>query len=784
MQAATEGAGPAGLSVQPRIRSTMKIRIENAASPLTKRNLLALAVALALPVVPIAPVNAQDGDEESSTANAARLDDIIVTAQRREEDPQKIPVAMTVMAPEKIDILKSGGEDVRFLAGRVPSLNIESSFGRAFPRFYIRGLGNTDFDLNASQPVSVVYDDVVLENPILKGFPVFDLDRIEVLRGPQGTLFGRNTPAGVVKFDSAKPTEDFDAFGRVSYGRFNSVNFEGAVGGGLGGGWSARASAMVQHRDDWVDNTFTGENDALEGYDEFAARVQLRYEGDGLDALFNVHYRDLDGTARLFRANIFEQGNDRLVPGLRRDEVAIDGRNSQDLENFGASARISYDFGSVTLFSITAYEDVEVLSRGDIDGGFGAAFLGTFGPGFIPFDAQSADGLPKHEQFTQELRFQSNEWGAFDWQAGFFFFQEDITVDSFNFATFAPGQPINGFAQQEQDNTAWALFASGDYDLSDSLKLRAGLRYTDDDKDFIAVRTQSPLSFLGVGPIGPIEADVSDTDVSWDVSLSWAASDDTTLFAKVARGFRAPSIQGRLLFGDVVSVAKSETILSYELGFKLDLFDSRARLNATGYWFNTDDHQLTAVGGATNFNTLINADEVKGKGFEIDAEALLTDNLFVTFGMSWNDTEINDSDLATQICGSGLCTVLDPVIAGTDLALIDGNPLPQAPEWVYNLTARYTVPLDNGREFYLYTDWYYRSEINFFLYEAVEFTGAPLLEVGLRAGYTWDDGRYEVAAFGRNILDEIEAVGAIDFNNLTGFLNEPPVWGVEFIARF
>jgi iron complex outermembrane receptor protein len=114
---------------------------------------------------------------------------------------------------------------------RVPSLNIESSYGRAFPRFYIRGLGNTDFDLNASQPVSLVYDDVVQESPLLKGFPLFDLANVEVLRGPQGTLFGRNTPAGVVKFDSARPSQDADGYVRVGYGSYNSWNVQGAYGG-------------------------------------------------------------------------------------------------------------------------------------------------------------------------------------------------------------------------------------------------------------------------------------------------------------------------------------------------------------------------------------------------------------------------------------------------------------------------------------------------------------------------------------------------------------------------
>ena len=122
-----------------------------------------------------------------------------------QENIQNIPVSVGTVDAQELAAINTGGADIRGLSGRVPSLNIESSFGRTFPRFYIRGLGNTDFDLNASQPVSLVYDDVVLENPILKGFPAFDLDRIQVLRGPQGTLFGRNTPAGIVKFDTVRP---------------------------------------------------------------------------------------------------------------------------------------------------------------------------------------------------------------------------------------------------------------------------------------------------------------------------------------------------------------------------------------------------------------------------------------------------------------------------------------------------------------------------------------------------------------------------------------------------
>ena len=201
-----------------------------------------------------------------------------------------------------------------------------------------------------------------------------------------------------------------------------------------------------------------------------------------------------------------------------------------------------------------------------------------------------------------------------------------------------------------------------------------------------------------------------------------------------------------------------------------------------------NDQQLTAVGGGANFNTLLNADQTDGQGAELDFEAYITDNFLVTIGASYNDTEIDDPDLGVQVCGSG-CTFLDPVIVPAfppfvpATVSIDGNRLPQSPEVIANLTARWGMPVANG-EFYIYTDWAYRSEVNFFLYESAEFEGQDLLEGGLRFGYNWNDGKHEVAVFGRNITDEIEAVGGIDFNNLTGFINEPRRYGVEFRTSF
>ena len=216
---------------------------------------LALAPSLALcgPVAmaQVAPPAA------SASAAAGTLQTVTVTAERRAENIKDVPSSVSTVSGEKLDVLTSSGQDIRLLSGRVPSLNIESSYGRAFPRVYIRGYGNTDFRANASQPVSLVYDDVVQENPQLKGFPIFDLARVEVLAGPQGSLFGRNTPAGVLKFDSAAPEIGAtDGFGSVSFGTYKTTNVEAAKSFALGAQWAARVAVLYQHRDDWVENTY------------------------------------------------------------------------------------------------------------------------------------------------------------------------------------------------------------------------------------------------------------------------------------------------------------------------------------------------------------------------------------------------------------------------------------------------------------------------------------------------------------------------------------------------
>jgi iron complex outermembrane receptor protein len=758
------------------------------------------AIVLAINAALINQVSIAQEVQESERA----LEKITVTAQKRIQSIQDVPISIATLNGEQFENIFSGGEDIIALAVRVPGLYAETSNGRVAPRFYIRGLGNTDFDLAASQPVSIVMDDVVKENVILKSFPLFDIEQVEVIRGPQGTLFGRNTTAGIIKFDSVKPSENFDAYVKLGVGNLGTINVEGAVGGSLAEDLSGRFSVLSQDRDDWIDNNFTRQKDVMGGFDEKAWRGQLAYEpSEEFSALLSVHGRELDGTASVFRANILTRGSNDLNQNFDRDSVYYDGdidgdgadNNPQKYENHGASLKLEFALEDMNFTSITALENAEGSSLGDIDGGVTlseAADINGDGiteltfPGNIAFSAITQDNLDDLEQFTQEFRLASDTTDPLNWQVGAFYYESSFNVTS-----------IDGFFGATtvfHDNTTWAAFGQTSYDVNEKLNITGGLRYTKDDKSLV-VGEQNVNGFaLVIGAASVQEyadINVDDGQVSWELSANYKIDKNTSVFSRVANGFRAQTIQGRdVAFEGSPSVADSETINSFEVGTKTDLLNDTLRLNVAAFYYQIDDIQFSAIGGGANNTALINADKGTGYGFEIDAQYLVTDNLTLTAGYSYNHTEIQDESLTVLPCGAnadfnftGNCTVLDSSTDGFAV-LIDGNPFPQAPETIFNFTARYAFPMGDDGEISIYTDWAFQGETNLFLYDSIEFKTNNNFEGGLRIAYENYADDYSIALFGRNITDEENLKGAIDFNNLTGIVNQPRIFGIEAKVRF
>ncbi|MEJ2534959.1 MAG: TonB-dependent receptor plug domain-containing protein, partial [Gammaproteobacteria bacterium] len=254
-------------------------------------------------------VQAQDSD--------LVLEEVLVTAQKRVQSLEDVPLTVSAIAGESVNDYLSGAQDIRALAARVPGLNVETSNGRTQPRFYLRGQGNIDFDVNANQPVAFVFDDIYFENNTLRSVPLFDIERVEVLKGPQGSLFGRNTNAGAIVITSVKPSLERDGYGRFAYGSRGTWNVEAASNFGLTETFSMRASVKYQERDEWIDNTFTGPGDDFGGFQETAWRLQFRWAPtDSFEGNLKLHGFDQEGTdPNVFYANAIQQGSPGLRPG-------------------------------------------------------------------------------------------------------------------------------------------------------------------------------------------------------------------------------------------------------------------------------------------------------------------------------------------------------------------------------------------------------------------------------------------------------------------------------------
>jgi iron complex outermembrane receptor protein len=729
---------------------------------------------------------AQDDDMPSQSV----LDEIIITAQKREQTLQDVPASVSAITGETVRDYLGSAENVRALANRVPSLQIESSNGRTQPRLYIRGMGNIDFDNNASQPVGMVFDEIFLESNVLRSLPLYDIERVEVLAGPQGSLFGRNTNAGIVKIDSVKPSFEKDGYVSLAYGERDTVATEAAFGGQFADTVAARLSLKYQRRSDWIDNTVNGPGDDFGGFDEWAYRLQFLIEpDDDFSALLKFHGFHQEGSQpQLFYANAIEQGKEGLRRGFDPavashdgaplcDDIKRHGCAGMDLDHYGVAANLKWDRDDFSITSITGYDVLENFQSTDVDGGVLDFNIGELGSaGF--FGTATGDGLDEHSQLTQEFRLAVESDSLF-YQLGLYLIDDRIDVKTRDYLSFMIGPGATDIVSQ--DTRSFAMFGQAEYRLSDQFAITAGLRHTSDEKD-LTVRP----GFNSTSPADSIE--VSDDFLSWDFAFTYDMSDEWSWYGRYANASRGPVTIGRFGF---TSSADTETTNSIEFGVKSVLMDGRARWNASVYSFVNDDQQLTATGGVGNANRLMNADKVNGKGIETDFEWLVTDNFLLVLNASFNDTEIDDADLLDELAGAApSVTPRDPIVDTTRIGgfgfpvtdvSIDGNPLPRTPRFTANAILQYSIPVNDG-DFYFNTDINYRDASNLFLHETVEFVADSRTLVGLRVGYR--DDKIDAALVGRNIRDELTVDGGINFNNLTAFINEPSYWGIEMRYGF
>ena len=547
-------------------------------------------------------------DEESGG-----IEDIVVTAQRRDQSVQDVPISITAVSGETLR--ESGIRDARDLTLLVPSLSMQAGTAASTTSLFIRGVGIGDFNSNTTGAVGVYVDDVFIGANAGKLFNIFDSDGIEVLKGPQGTLYGRNTTAGAIRFSSRKPTNTLSADFSALYGRFNEVRVEGGIGGPIAGDLlKARISGVYHRSDGSTFNRFTGNR--VNNLDMWAARGIFDFTPSDQSLIrISIHGGRNSGGARQFQHR--GQGVDFFGnPATLPDGTPLDGFGYADTDDnpwagdydvegkeridvFGASLTGQFERGNVQLTSVTAYEQVNRSTLEDTDNS--------------PNQVVTAYYEDRPRQFSQELRLQSVDENKFNWIVGGFYFHDDLKTDSaFDILRSLrdPSAPLGGFDPANsigllrypytQKTNSFALFGQGDYKLTDKLTATLGLRYSRD-----RIRMQFASLFDALGTVVPLKSysstvvplvDFRETqsfsDLSWRTALNFNV-DDLLIYASFSKGYNSGGFAGGASTDPAQLVPfRSEKLYAYEFGFKTDMFDRRLRFNASTFYYDYRDLQV------------------------------------------------------------------------------------------------------------------------------------------------------------------------------------------------
>ncbi len=699
---------------------------------------------------------------------ASAVEEIVVTAQKRSENLQDVPIAITALTAEALQNQRVG--NLLGLSGLAPGLQIKSDDNAANPRIFIRGVGVNDFNPSTASAVGIYVDGVYIASPLAQLASFYDLQQVEVLRGPQGTLFGRNTTGGAINVTTRKPSDTLEADAAAEYGRFNSVNLQAGVGGPMAGDTLTFRIAGLYDRDDgYTLNRLTGHHG--NNADRWALRATLRWKPSAAitDDLTLSTSQSHGGSILAYNRSLSPQtaaatGPDGLcAPGLYTSgqctnvlgyantstnlyagDYSFEGKDVVKL--FGAANTLTWDMGPVSLVSVTSYQHASRNDQEETDAS--------------PIPVITASYIAQQSTTSQELRLQSNGKTALRYVVGGYFAYDslnnasayDILAALRNPTPENPGgadiaNSIGKFGWPlQQKSHSYAVFGQLDYDLGDRLTLTAGLRYSIDHKDFHYVSEAED----GLIPIFSFSQAKTFRSLSGRLGLQYRLSDDASLYASYNRGTKS----GGFFSGQTTDPAdlgpyKDETVNAYEVGAKTEFFDHRLRANFSGFYYDYKNLQVytTVQRGLLTVQLFTNASAARIYGGEAELQATPFTGLDLSLGVSLLHAAYRNF-----------------ISVGNDFS---GNTLPSAPKASINGTAHYSHDVGIG-DFVGQVDFTYRSKVFFDTANTDRLSDKSRLFVNGQLGLKLGGGAYELGVYGRNIF------------NVTNIVDITPIPGLGF----
>ncbi len=736
----------------------------------------------------VATLLTTQGNAQAPAADSeAGLAEIVVTAQKKSESLQRVPVAIAVLGADQLqDITLHNVQDV---ASYAPNVQLLASNGDAQLVLAMRGVAQSDYSPNGTPAVALYVDEVYMgATPLSSGVQIFDVERVEMLYGPQGTLYGKNTTGGAVNLISVKPKmQGTSGYVDLSYGNYNEARTDGALDVQLGERWGTRVAVTGVHNDGYVKDLHPGTPNPSQ-LGQWAARWSLLYKGDGFDATLTL---DKSGTnahhssillVEESSAGIGFTGYTRAANHLAFQETQSERVQNKQFDMTGARLTVNAELGPYTVTSITSLYDAGYFVPEDADGS--------------PYRLLEDDFHARTQQFTQDLRMASNFKGPLGFILGAFY-SSDTTDGASKYRWLADAgdgtQPLPNACTEaggwfagcyyanayEQKRSSLAGYFHSTYQLADDWKLTAGLRYTSDHievDNYHSYAGQAPNSF-GITQDGPPIASLqhhfitglndrqNDSNVSGKLGLDWQASPTALLYANYSTGYRGSAFNGFAFQPVEFSKVAPEKLRATEAGFKTTLAGGRARINGAAFNYSYTNQQFLDF--ENGVQTLRNAGKSKIYGLELTATLQATDRLVANLGV-----------------GLLHATYEQLSLGGVNLA---GNRLPSAPQQTANAALDYDVWSGGGSRVRAHYDGNYVSKQYFEPFNDNRLDqGGYMLHNG-RVSLEFGGGRQEVGLYGKNLLNKEYATYSVNLDGWNAkffFRGLPRTYGLDYKYKF